>query len=136
MSICPHCALPLVGYELKGVEIDHCPNCGGTWLDSGELDHLLEFEGAPKGTFSEALVGNLASRIDRRRCPRCRRRMAIVRLEGDPAVHIDRCTDGHGLWFDRGELKAAAAAFDRGEEGVVAAYLADLFRHELQNQGG
>jgi len=25
-----------------GVEIDHCPACGGVWLDRGELDHLIE----------------------------------------------------------------------------------------------
>ncbi len=24
-----------------GVKIDHCPACGGVWLDKGELDHLV-----------------------------------------------------------------------------------------------
>jgi hypothetical protein len=28
--------------ERQGVEIDHCPNCRGVWLDRGELDKLVE----------------------------------------------------------------------------------------------
>ena len=27
--------------ELTGVEIDHCTDCGGIWLDAGELELLL-----------------------------------------------------------------------------------------------
>lgn len=25
-----------------GVTYDHCPGCGGVWLDRGEIDHLIE----------------------------------------------------------------------------------------------
>jgi Zn-finger nucleic acid-binding protein len=28
------------------VEIDHCPDCGGFWLDKGELDLLIHREAA------------------------------------------------------------------------------------------
>lgn len=41
---CPHCA----GIKLKRhrfsrtsqVEVDHCPNCAGYWLDAGELERI------------------------------------------------------------------------------------------------
>jgi len=43
---CPRCA----GIKLKrhrfspkiNVEVDHCPNCGGYWLDAGELKKIRE----------------------------------------------------------------------------------------------
>ena len=38
---------PIDGTELKmadrqGVEIDYCPQCRGVWLDSGELEKIIE----------------------------------------------------------------------------------------------
>jgi hypothetical protein len=39
---CPACRTQLVAMERQGVEIDHCPNCRGVWLDRGELDKILE----------------------------------------------------------------------------------------------
>ena len=44
MMQCPLCATPLHAVERQGIEIDHCPSCGGLWLDSGELDALIERE--------------------------------------------------------------------------------------------
>lgn len=28
-------------HDRHGVRIDHCPTCGGVWLDKGELDSLI-----------------------------------------------------------------------------------------------
>ena len=42
--ICPVCKNPMVVLELDQIEIDHCLNCGGIWLDAGELELLLETE--------------------------------------------------------------------------------------------
>ena len=40
---CPNCKdHHLVIAERKGIEIDHCPECRGIWLDRGELDKILE----------------------------------------------------------------------------------------------
>jgi Zn-finger nucleic acid-binding protein len=41
---CPLCAQLLQPVERQGVEIDHCPSCGGLWLDRGELDQLIQRE--------------------------------------------------------------------------------------------
>lgn len=41
---CPLCATPLEAVERQGIELDHCPSCGGMWLDAGELSALLERE--------------------------------------------------------------------------------------------
>ena len=39
---CPNCQTTLMMTERKGVEIDHCPQCRGVWLDRGELDKIIE----------------------------------------------------------------------------------------------
>lgn len=40
---CPRCTeTVLVVSDRQGVEIDHCPQCRGVWLDRGELDKLIE----------------------------------------------------------------------------------------------
>jgi Zn-finger nucleic acid-binding protein len=43
---CPVCKVPLVMSERQGVEIDYCPQCRGVWLDRGELDKIIERNGA------------------------------------------------------------------------------------------
>ena len=36
---CQHCPdTLLVLNDIRGIEVDRCPNCRGGWLDSGELD--------------------------------------------------------------------------------------------------
>lgn len=39
---CPKCGHELTTTSFEGVEIDPCVDCGGVWLDSGELAKLLE----------------------------------------------------------------------------------------------
>ncbi len=40
---CPYCQHdPLNTIHHNDVEIDVCPNCGGVWLDRGELEALLD----------------------------------------------------------------------------------------------
>ena len=47
---CPVCKNAMITLELEEVEIDYCTDCGGIWLDSGELELLLE-EPAKAGQF-------------------------------------------------------------------------------------
>jgi hypothetical protein len=37
---CPKCGAPLVAVQFRAVEIDKCSNCGGVWLDMGELEAI------------------------------------------------------------------------------------------------
>jgi Zn-finger nucleic acid-binding protein len=41
---CPRCSNELRAQRREGVEIDVCPQCGGVWLDRGELDRLTQAE--------------------------------------------------------------------------------------------
>ena len=40
---CPTCEdVQLVISSREGIEIDHCPQCRGVWLDRGELDKIID----------------------------------------------------------------------------------------------
>jgi hypothetical protein len=39
---CPRCAGNLQEKRFEQVLIDTCDNCGGVWLDSGELEQLMK----------------------------------------------------------------------------------------------
>jgi Zn-finger nucleic acid-binding protein len=39
---CPNCInQTLVTTQRRDIDIDHCPNCGGVWLDKGELEKII-----------------------------------------------------------------------------------------------
>jgi len=51
---CPNCKEPnLVIAERKGIEIDHCPECRGIWLDRGELDKIIEKSNEEEGRYRQ-----------------------------------------------------------------------------------
>jgi len=99
---CPACKHSMVILELNQVEIDYCTNCKGIWLDRGELD--LIFSTADKKEIAKSFSAKTESDEVKRRCPICKKTMDKVEFE-NTGIIIDRCTNNHGLWFDRGELK-------------------------------
>ena len=52
---CPKCESPMRNYERSGITVDQCTGCRGVFLDRGELERLVDAEGAyyegggPKG---------------------------------------------------------------------------------------
>lgn len=46
---CPKCGCDLEEREHHGVKIDECPECGGIWLDKGELEIIEEIDAKSSG---------------------------------------------------------------------------------------
>jgi uncharacterized protein len=44
--ICPKCGGEMRSYERNGVLVDQCSGCKGIFLDRGELERLVDAEGA------------------------------------------------------------------------------------------
>lgn len=129
---CPRCRIPMVAFELDGIEVDHCVQCRGTWLDSGELEFIAEQAGMSAGPLAEALASR-GARVDAR-CPRCRRRLHVTPVgASSDALEIDACSNECGLWFDRGELLQFLERFDDGDAGAVARWFRELYRSELSD---
>lgn len=132
--MCPVCNQPMFAFELDGVEIDHCPQCEGTWLDAGELEQLSRMAGMDDGPVTIALERVVDGPRSKRRCPRCTNRLREIELGGDERITLDRCRRGHGLWFDRGELMLLVREHlnDSDDEGTVARYFGRLFNYSLR----
>ena len=103
---CPACRQPQLIVEVEGVELDLCHKGCGVWFDAQELSQLL---GAAAPELERALQ-DLPTQGRGRRCPRCRKPMELILAPGGTAVMLDRCSRGHGLWFDQGELEQIVRA--------------------------
>ena len=115
----------MIVLELERVEVDHCAACGGVWLDEGELELILDGEAGARN-----LIGSFASRRaaeKKRKCPVCRKAMEKVSCGPAGKTFLDKCKNGHGLWFDKGELDAVLREGCMGEERRVTELLKGMF---------
>lgn len=126
----------MITLELEDVEIDHCLDCGGIWLDAGELELLL---GEPDKAKSLLKSFEIDSKCDeaKRKCPICDRKMhKIIVGDSKPSLRkestgllIDRCRKGDGLWFDKGELHEIFDRAQLDQDNKIQALLTDMFGH-------
>jgi len=124
---CPVCKNAMITFELTEVEIDFCTTCDGFWLDAGELELLLgNPEKAKHLLHSFKIHSN--PREKRRKCPICLKKMQkiIVGLS-TPALLIDKCPKGDGLWFDKGELQNVLKTGSFDKDNKIAKLLTDMF---------
>lgn len=124
--ICPVCKDPMIVLELEQVEIDYCANCKGIWLDSGELELLLESSQESKNLF-ESFKEDPSNKEKSYSCPICGKRMSKVFVGEQGQVLIDKCKKDHGLWFDKGELKSVIENTSKNKENKVINHLQQLF---------
>lgn len=121
----------MVVLEYDTVELDYCVDCGGVWLDAGELDLLFGDREMTQG-FLTAGDAHPSVRERPRRCPICSKKMAKHTTGGAVPVTYDQCARGHGLWFDRGEL---AAVLEEGSPAPGAEHVSAWLREIFQGLG-
>jgi len=129
---CPVCKNAMITLELEDVEIDYCTDCGGIWLDAGELEMLLDDrQHAEKLLKSFKIDANSTEKP--RKCPICLKKMQKIIVGRDtPTILIDRCRKGDGLWFDKGELQDIFNRAQLDKDSKIQKLLADIFG-EKQN---
>ena len=96
---CPRCNADLAVEDYRGIEVDRCTNCGGMWLDYGEMDQLEDM------VFDEdKLKGSLMLRSFESElvCPKCSERMQRFYYRAYD-LELDFCQGGLGWWLDAGE---------------------------------
>jgi hypothetical protein len=124
---CPVCKNAMITLELQDVEIDFCTDCGGIWLDAGELELLLgEQEKAKRLLDSFKIDSKSAEKI--RKCPICDKKMKKVIVgSSKPNLLIDKCRKGDGLWFDKGELGNIFDRAELDEDNRIQKLLTEMF---------
>jgi Zn-finger nucleic acid-binding protein len=118
----------MLALELDEFEVDYCDNCGGVWLDSGELELALGTEAFREDQLIP-LADSTQSGRSKRNCPICSKHMALVSLP-DHTTELDRCERGHGLWFDKDELRQVAEAISLEGSGQVMELLKEILHNE------
>ena len=120
----------MVVLDLDDVEIDYCVKCGSIWLDSGELELLLE--SAPE---KNSVINSFAPAANTGektlKCPICVKKMDKILCAG---VLIDKCPGGHGLWFDEGELHDIIDKSASNKDNKVLNMLKDILSDRLKEQ--
>ena len=119
----------MITLELREVEIDYCTDCGGIWLDAGELELLLgEPEKAAQLLKSFKIDSTAIEKT--RKCPICNKKMQKVIVgSSKPTLLIDKCRKADGLWFDKGELQDIFERAHLDQDNKIKKLLTDMFGH-------
>jgi Zn-finger nucleic acid-binding protein len=117
---CPRCKLKLRKVDYEGVEADMCDTCWGFWLDTGELEDVLEkrklaFSKEEQKIILDVRVGSKKGPTAPAPCPKCEKVMKRAHYDSGVNLVIDRC-DEHGIWLDTGEIKKVQALAEKSQE--------------------
>ncbi|MDP7590594.1 MAG: zf-TFIIB domain-containing protein [Candidatus Poseidoniia archaeon] len=112
---CPRCSTGLeprsVTNDTFAITVDDCKDCGGLFLDRGELARL-----APDSASVEELTSQLSREPEAGKhdiaCPHCTGQMHLTSIP-EPEVQLDICGGCKGIWFDQNELEALQKVGDR-----------------------
>jgi Zn-finger nucleic acid-binding protein len=97
---CPRDNTELQAERHRGIEVDHCPECNGRWLDHQELDQL---EATVDSTEEQRLATiQYSPRDSDLQCPVCAKQMTTFNYRAY-SLELDTCDDNHGFWLDAGE---------------------------------
>jgi Zn-finger nucleic acid-binding protein len=129
--LCPVCKIPAIVIEYDKIELDYCTRCRGVWFDAGELELLLASAGlGGHEAFLESVMKSMAASSEKkRRCPICNIKMNKAYADKEARTLVDICREGHGIWFDGGELERLLGSLAAETPGQAAAYrkLVDFF---------
>jgi Zn-finger nucleic acid-binding protein len=113
---CPKCVGKLEHKSAENVELDVCFVCEGIWLDTGELEKVIEadskdfkFISLGREELDGKEISDYKAELDEKEgiCPRCGNGIKLLRKEyqGKRAVNVDACPECKGIWLDGGEIK-------------------------------
>ncbi len=128
--ICPSCKNPMIVLELEEVETDFCIECKGIWLDSGELESLIE-DSSEKDILLNSIKPNSDIKEKTLKCPICNSKMRKVSVGKDESVLLDECKHNHGFWFDRGEIFEVIKFGSINKNTKVIQMLSDMYKNEI-----
>jgi len=98
---CPQCSSPLSKIDYRGIEVEHCENCGGTWFDTHEIDQLEDTVFDQDDSKNTMVTNVQTTEIQ---CPKCSAPMKKFNYRWED-LELEMCPVDHGFWLDKGEEK-------------------------------
>ena len=133
---CPQCDSGLVKMHYENVQVDYCKECKGVWLDSDEMNDVVDDLVSKDRTknavidLDKLIVGEVRIKENHLCCPKCAEAMTKFNYAYDSNIILDKCESCNGIWTDYNEVMrlavfrkgnpvlnrmGAAIAKDRGE---------------------
>ncbi|MCD4819275.1 MAG: zf-TFIIB domain-containing protein [Candidatus Cloacimonetes bacterium] len=103
---CPNCNSEMKKVKEQDIIIDRCENCGGIFLDKGELNILAT---GMSGDIEFCSIDNdfHKDNFGIRKCPKCSdQKMRKINLLSYSNIIFDFCPKCEGFFLDEGELNA------------------------------
>jgi Zn-finger nucleic acid-binding protein len=94
---CPRCTVELAAITRDESSIYRCSECGGLWVDGGDLSKILLHANLPALT---AIGGSINVDELTGTCPACSVDLVVVEGGEKLALHYDTCESCGGLWVD------------------------------------
>ena len=126
---CPHCQSELQERKDPDITIDECPDCGGVFLNKGELNVLAT---GMAGDIEFCSIDNDEhnDKYKERLCPACvDEKMRKVNLLAFSSLIFDYCPKCEGFFLDKGE----AEAMNKELSSVSKSKLGEEVRQELHS---
>src|SRR3954447_14864205 len=101
---CVKCNAELEKEIVYDVEVDVCRQCGGIWLDRGEIAAVAAYRDTVLDelrTINKVGAASVATKSKKLRCPAC---PGTLEEKVVGAVRVDFCPKCQGFHLDRGEL--------------------------------
>jgi len=130
---CPSCKHPMIVLEFEEIETDFCTNCEGIWLDAGELELFLE-DSTEKDELFKSFSEAKNSREKKIRCPICNKKMGKSLVSSDKDIVLDECKNGHGLWFDKGEILEVIKEGSVNKNNSIIKVLEDIYKERIEEK--
>ena len=119
---CPRDGAEFRVEELRGIQVDRCPECNGRWLDREELGQLE----ATVTSTEEQRVATIeySNRESELSCPKCGALMSTFNYRAY-SLELDACREGHGYWLDAGEEGRVRDIIEERVKGLERAATAE-----------
>ncbi len=103
---CPKCegSMEPVRYGAGDRVIERCTQCAGLWFKPNDLARLRRSYKAEILDSGNASTGRELNKVDDIKCPVCGKTMDKVCDDDQKHIWYESCPDGHGVYFDAGEL--------------------------------
>ncbi len=112
MLNCPVDRSELTSTQIEDVPVFRCPECGGHWLNGGDLETLSEHHGHHD---QPAPAGKFAPGDGVRVCPIDQTPLQASTFIEHKNLRVDSCPTCRGLWLDSNELEVLLS-LNNGDE--------------------
>ncbi len=114
---CPRCSVEMSEITREDGALQRCAECGGLWVDGGDLNKILLHANLPS---LSAIGGYVNVEEISGMCPACRVDLVVVEGGEKRSVAYDTCESCGGVWVD-GDSDEPAETIDgkTAEEEIV-----------------